>query len=92
MTLYTHEDALPALALGALDHGEARAIREHLSRCPHCRAMLGAYRAVVRLLPYAAQPQEPPVGLKQRILVHIAPAPGSGRATITHERESVEGR
>ena len=92
MALHAHEDALPALALGALDHGEARAIREHLSRCPHCRAMLGAYRAVVHLLPYAAQPQEPPAGLKQRILAHSAPAGELEDATMMHDRASIEGR
>jgi len=92
MTLHAYEDALPALALGVLDHGEARAIREHVDICPRCRAMLGAYRAVVRLLPYAAQPQEPPAGLKQRILARIAPAGGLEDATIMHDRASIEGR
>jgi anti-sigma factor ChrR (cupin superfamily) len=51
MILHAYEDALPALALGALDHGDAPAIREHLDLCPRCRAVLGAYRAIVRLLP-----------------------------------------
>jgi len=92
MTLHAYEDVLPALALGALDHGEVRAMREHRSRCPHCRAMLGAYRAVVHLLPYAAQPQEPPAGLKQRILARIAPAGGLEDATMMHDRASIEGR
>jgi len=92
MTLHAYEDELPALALGALDHGEARAIREHLDICPHCRSILGAYRAVVRLLPYAAQPQEPAAGLKQRILARIARASGLEDATIMHDRASIEGR
>ena len=92
MTLYTHEDELAALALGALDHGEARAIRAHLEMCLRCRAVLGAYRAVVRLLPYAAHPQEPPADLKQRILARIAPAGGLEDATIIHNRASIEGR
>jgi len=92
MTLHAYEDALPALALGALDHGEARAICAHLDLCPRCRAVLSAYRAVVRLLPYAAQPQEPLAGLKQRILARIARAGGLEDATITHVSDSVEWR
>jgi len=92
MTLHAYEDELPALALGALDHGEARAIRAHLDLCPRCRAVLSAYRAVVRLLPYAAQPQEPPAGLKQRLLARIAPAGGLEDATIMHDRANIEGR
>jgi anti-sigma factor ChrR (cupin superfamily) len=92
MTLHAYEDELPAIALGALAHREARAIREHLDMCPHCRAMLSAYRAVVRLLPYAAQPQEPPAGLKQRILARIARTGGLEDATIMHDRASIEGR
>jgi anti-sigma factor ChrR (cupin superfamily) len=92
MTLHAYEDELPALALGALDRGEARAIREHLGMCPHCRAVLGAYRAVVRLLPYAAQPREPPAGLKQRILARIVPTGGLEDATMMHDTASTEGR
>ena len=92
MTLHAYEDELPALALGALDHEEARAIREHLDMCPRCRAVLGAYRAAVSLLPYAAQSQEPPEGLKERILARIAPAGRLEDATIMHDRASIEGR
>jgi len=89
---HSHEDDLPALALGALDRQEARAIREHVNNCPRCRAALGACRAVVILLPYAAQPQEPPASLKQRILARIVRGGGPEGATITHDRDSVEGR
>jgi anti-sigma factor RsiW len=64
MTLHSHEDELPALALGVLDRQEARVARRRLDICPHCRAAVGAYRAVVSLLPYTAQPQEPPASLK----------------------------
>jgi anti-sigma factor ChrR (cupin superfamily) len=92
MTLHVYEDELPALALGVLGHGETRAICEHLDMCPRCRAMLGAYRAVVRLLPYEAQPREPPDGLKQRILARIARAGGLEDATIMHDTASIEGR
>ncbi|HEU5101182.1 MAG TPA: zf-HC2 domain-containing protein [Roseiflexaceae bacterium] len=86
------EDDLPALALGALDRQEARAIREHVDNCPRCRAALGAYRAVVSLLAYAAQPQEPPADLKHRILARTTAPDRSESATILHERASVEGR
>lgn len=92
MMLHAYEDELPAIALGAIDHGETRAIREHLDMCPRCRAMLGAYRAVVHLLPYAAQSREPPDGLKQRILARIARTSRLEDATIMHDTASIEGR
>jgi hypothetical protein len=89
---HPHEDNLPALALGALDCNEIRAIHKHLATCPGCRATVGTYRVVVSLLPYAAQPHEPPAGLKQRILTRIAAAGGLEDATIMHDRASIEGR
>jgi anti-sigma factor ChrR (cupin superfamily) len=89
---HPHEDDLPALALGARDCHEARAIHTHLATCPGCRAAMGTYRAVVSVLPYAAEPQEPPADLKQRILSRIVQGGGSQRATIIQATDSLEGR
>lgn len=89
---HPHEDDLPALALGALDCHEVRAIRRHLAACPGCRAAVETYRAVVNVLPYTAEPQEPPVDLKQRILSRIVQGGGSQRATIIQASNSLEGR
>ncbi len=89
---HPHEDDLPALALGALDCHEARALRKHLAICPGCRAVAEEYRAVVNLLPYAAQLQKLPAGLKKRILARIALAGRPESATITQVSDSVEGR
>lgn len=80
---HPHEDDLPALALGALDCHEVQAIHRHLVTCPGCRAAAETYRAVVSLLPYAAEPHEPPADLKQRILARIVRDGRSERATIT---------
>jgi anti-sigma factor ChrR (cupin superfamily) len=89
---HPHEDDLPALALGALDCNEMRAIHKHLAICPGCQAAIGTYRAVVSLLPYAAEPQEPPADLKQRILSRIVQGGGPQLATITQASDSLEGR
>lgn len=69
---HPEQDDIPAFALGALDREEALQVREHLARCPSCRAELAAYHAVVGLLCYAVAPQEPPAQLRERILTHIA--------------------
>ncbi len=89
---HPHEDDLPALALSALDCHEARALYRHLAICPGCRAAMATYHAVVSLLPYAAEPQEPPAELKQRILSRIVQGGGSQRATIIQASDSLEGR
>lgn len=89
---HPHEDDLPVLALGALDGNEIRASHRHLATCPGCRAAMGTYRAVVSLLPYAAEPHKPPADLKQRILARIVLNDGSQSATITQASDSLEGR
>jgi anti-sigma factor RsiW len=65
-------DDIPAFALGALEPEEALPVKEHLARCPTCRAEVAGYQAVVGLLCYAIPPQEPPAHLRERILTHIA--------------------
>jgi anti-sigma factor RsiW len=72
MKQHPQADDIPAFALGALDPEEALQVREHLARCPSCRAEVAAYHAVVGLLCYAIPPQEPPAQLRERILTHIA--------------------
>lgn len=80
--LHMHSDDLPALALNALERQDARAIRAHLAVCPRCRALTRVYAMVVSLLPYAAQAQEPPAELKQRLLARLA-AEQARQRTVT---------
>lgn len=47
---------IPAYALGALDADAAREVERHLSECEQCRRELPQLRAVVDVLPLAAQP------------------------------------
>lgn len=87
MMPHSHEDDLQALALGALDLQEARSMHEHLGICGCCRMAVKAYHAVASLLPYAAEPQEPPPGLKQRLLAQLA----GQRVVQSYTVERIEG-
>jgi predicted anti-sigma-YlaC factor YlaD len=79
--LHPHRDDLPALALNVLERQEAQAIRAHLAHCAQCRALARVYATVVTLLPYAALCQEPPAGLKRRLLARLASERAGAAAT-----------
>lgn len=49
-------DEIASYALGTLDANAAREVERHLNECEQCRAELRQLRAVVDLLPLAAQP------------------------------------
>jgi anti-sigma-K factor RskA len=75
----------PAYALGALDDGERATFEAHLATCEACAAEVRAHGEVASLLPYALMAQEPPAGLRARVLAAAA-AP---RAAITRPAEVV---
>ncbi len=64
-------ELIPAYALGALDAGEAAAVRLHLETCAACQAELAAYEAVVDALPLAAAESEPAPALKGRLMERV---------------------
>jgi anti-sigma-K factor RskA/putative zinc finger protein len=64
-------DALPALALGALDADEASQVIGHVAACPSCRDDAEAWGAVVAMLPYAVPPKTPDTRVKRRLLAMI---------------------
>jgi anti-sigma factor RsiW len=66
-----HEEVkslLGAYALGAVDEGEARAIREHLATCPECAAEFALLTEAVSALALAAAPQEPSAAFDDGVL------------------------
>ncbi|HSO97521.1 MAG TPA: anti-sigma factor [Solirubrobacteraceae bacterium] len=60
-----------AYVLGALDHDEASAFREHLQTCAICRDEVSALGAVVDALPLAAPPHTPPRTLKRSLMATV---------------------
>ena len=60
-----------AYALGALEHDEAEAFRDHLRGCAVCRDELEAFTAVARELPLATHQYRPPAALRRRLLAEV---------------------
>lgn len=65
-------ESLPAYALGALEDVKASEVREHLESCATCRDELTLYEDVAGQLAHAVPQNEPPAGLKQRVLRDIS--------------------
>lgn len=61
-------DLLAAYALGILDEGETRQVRQHLQTCSPCQVELRSYQEVVEVLPLAAAETAPPPLLKEKIM------------------------
>jgi anti-sigma-K factor RskA len=64
----TVRDLAPLYVLGALEPGEATAVREHLATCPDVHAELQELAEPVGSLVLAEEPVEPPAGLKARLM------------------------
>lgn len=70
----THDQVLELLAdfaLGLLDQGEGRAVREHLAACPDCRAELQVYLQSGDALAFATDEVALPPGLSDRIAAAV---------------------
>jgi len=62
----------PAFVLGALNAGEADAVRRHLADCPELHAEMAELNSVVPALFEAVEPVAPPAYLKAQILAAAA--------------------
>lgn len=60
-----------AYALGALEHSEADAFRDHLRGCAVCRDELEAFTAVARELPLATHQYRAPTALRRRLFAQV---------------------
>lgn len=91
----THEDykaMLPALALSALDAGEARTLNQHLAECDECRRELSEWENSASSLALSASPAEPSPQVRDRIMnavrkekqaSRVVPFPQTRRSTWT---------
>lgn len=68
---HSAEEQLAAYVLGALDADEVMAVEAHLAHSHAARAEVQALREVVALLPYAAQPVEPPAAVRRQLFARI---------------------
>jgi anti-sigma-K factor RskA len=66
-------ELLPAYALDCLDEEDMLLVTEHLAVCPTCRAELASYQGVADQLAMAVPCNEPPAGLKRRLIAHVQP-------------------
>jgi anti-sigma-K factor RskA len=74
MAMNTHViELLPAYALDCLDEEDMLLVTEHLAVCPTCRAELASYQGVADQLAMAVPCNEPPAGLKRRLMAHVQP-------------------
>lgn len=64
-----------AYALGALEPDERLRADEHLDGCSACLTAIAGARRVAALLPYAAEPREPPTYLEAQLMARLARAP-----------------
>ena len=67
---------LEGAAIGILDRDDTIALTEHLAGCQACRDRLAALRETATLLPFAleaADPLDPPLALRAKLLTAIAP-------------------
>jgi hypothetical protein len=65
-------DLAPSFVLGALEQGEADAVRRHLAGCPEAHAEMAELGSVVPALFEAVDIVEPPSSLRERIMAAAA--------------------
>lgn len=72
---------LAAYALGALDAAEVAQVEAYLATTPESHAELQELREAVALLPYAAEPIEPPSRVRRQLFARIAASHAEEEAT-----------
>ncbi len=65
-----------AFVLGALDPGEEAAVRDHIADC-NAHGELASNRAAALVIAYTTEPEEPPHGLRDRILADATASPAN---------------
>lgn len=70
-----YSELLAGHVLGSLDTSETMELFTHLETCAECQGELPDLESVVSALAWAAEPIEPPPGLKGRVMAAIAHTP-----------------
>ncbi len=67
-------ELLPGFALGCLDPGDVKAVREHLASCDSCRQELAAFQEVSNQLALGVPQADPPPWLEARVMDRLPKA------------------
>lgn len=82
------DDAV-AWALHVLEPDEEHRVAAHLPGCPTCRTVVADTEATLAALGAGVEPEEPPAGLRDRILGEAARTPQHGRGPVPSESHPV---
>jgi anti-sigma-K factor RskA len=84
---YREED-FDLYALGVLEGDELQAIESHLASCADCEQKVAEARGRVALLAFSAEPQEPSLAVRQRLLAKVRAEkdPARARSEVMPER------
>ncbi|HET7656726.1 MAG TPA: anti-sigma factor [Bacillales bacterium] len=74
---------------GDLNEIEKRAFEAHLLECEECREELNELQMLTDDLPFASEPVNPPVGMKERILNNVFADEKASEGKIEEKRETV---
>jgi anti-sigma-K factor RskA len=83
------ESSVAAWVLGALDAGEAEAMRIHVEGCASCSQVAGRLRRAAAALPLEVEEMSPPARLRERVLVSAAAARASTLPSAPARKKTV---
>jgi hypothetical protein len=67
----SHRDDVAPFAIGALEHEAVDSFVAHLATCSSCQAEVNDLQGLASMLPLAAERQQPPPELKQRVMAVV---------------------
>ncbi|HEY4837886.1 MAG TPA: anti-sigma factor [Candidatus Acidoferrales bacterium] len=83
---YREED-FELYALGVLEGDELRRIETHMNSCADCSQKIAEARGRIALLAFSAEPAEPSLEVRQRLMARIRAEADPARATVTERTE-----
>jgi anti-sigma-K factor RskA len=84
---YREED-FELYALGVLEGDELRGIETHMNSCADCARKIAEARGRIALLAFSAEPAEPSIEVRQRLMARIRAEANPASATITERAPS----
>jgi anti-sigma-K factor RskA len=88
---YREED-FELYALGVLEGDDLRAIETHIDSCADCARKVAEARGCISLLAFSAQPAEPSVEVRQRLMARVRAEANLARATSAARTERAPSR
>jgi anti-sigma-K factor RskA len=88
---YREED-FDLYALGVLEGDELRGIETHVNSCASCSQKVAEARGRISMLAFSAEPQEPPLEVRQRLMARVRAEANPARATSGPRTERASSR